>query len=258
MPDEFLITVAVGIGLLLILLVITNLVFVKPPEKELVTVSSVIELGGFKATYVKGTKIHELGSKEVSNGIFFGESKIKYYFEAPEIESAVIKFRVTRTNNLAPLSVRVNNKLVEQRLYAVGDYTVNVPKELLNESMTVELAAQSSLWQIWAPNIYNLRDVEITVKAFSFEPAEFQLDLAEEFITFKEARIEFSLEENVGRVAVVVNDKEIFNDFVRNEQSIALTKEQLKVGTNKIKIVPALGSRFLGIARAVVFYEVER
>ncbi len=258
--DEYLATILIGITVLLAMLIIFNLEFITGPAagKELVTVSKAFEFGDFKATFVKGTKTHDLADKEIYNGVFFGENKIKYHFEAPEIEETTVKFTVARSNNLGPLSVWVNGQLVEQRNYAVGEYTVKVPKEFLNDSMTVEISAMSSLWQIWAPNLYDVRDVNIIVKSFAFEPVDFELALGEEYITFQEGRIEFSLEENVGRMAVLVNDKEIFSDYARNEQSVVFKKEDMKVGTNKIRIVPSLGSRFLGTVRAVVFYEVER
>lgn len=261
MADEYLITVGIGILALALLLLITNAQFIgifggapaAKPAPQLLTAS--FDMGEVKASFIKETKVHELGSKEASSGIFFGESAVRYHFDAPEIESASVKFRVVRANDLGPLFVRYNGQLVEEKQYAVGDYTVNIPKEMLNESSTIELSAASSLWQIWAPNIYTLRNIAITAKSFALEPEEISFGLGEEFAGFKEGRLELDMEDNTGRLSVVLNEKEIFSGRVRNQDSIRINKTDVRAGTNIIRIVPAQGSRFLGTGRVVVFYE---
>ncbi|MBI2578615.1 MAG: hypothetical protein HYW26_02800 [Candidatus Aenigmarchaeota archaeon] len=255
--DEYLLTVGIGVLILALLLLITNAQFITgaAPSRQLVPATSVFDLGSFSSTFVKETKTYDLGSKEVSNGVLFGENKLEFHAEAPEIESALVKFRVARMNDLGPLFVKYNGDVVEKKRYAAGDYAVRVPKEMLNESSTIEMSASSSLWQFWAPNIYSLRNINLIVKSFDFSPAELNFTLGEEYTTLKQGRIEFSLEENTGRMAVVLNGKEIMNDFARNEQSVPFSKEEARAGENKIRIVPLQGSRFSGTAHVVVFWE---
>lgn len=209
-------------------------------------------------SYTKGETTHEAEGKELFNGLLFGSNSLKYELDSNGIEDLVISFRVTRTNNYAPLVIRVGDSIIEKKNYALGEYDVGVDKKLLSDKMTVEISAESSLWRIWAPTLYGLDNIEISEKSYSYQPNEFSFFLKEdEYRTFSEGKIDLSLDESVGGLAIEMNDNPVYSDVVSNYQSIKLTKSELRLGDNTLQLKANINSRFTGKAKLIIFYKTQ-
>ncbi len=177
---------------------------------------------------------------------------MKKHVETQGAQNMTISFSVAGTNNLMPLEVTVNGRKVAQSNYAIGDYSVNVPSEMLSDKMDIQIKPWSSLWKIWAPNQYNVKNARLELRSLYFgkEESAFLLAAGQEF---DEARIELVMDKNIGSMKVELNDKEVFSGFAKDLQSIKLSEEDMKIGENRLEIIPNRNSRFAGTARVVIF-----
>jgi len=248
--DEFLVFLLVGLFLLLFgLLMVFNIGPVGEEERR--TNTTIFETQ-FDAAYVSKVQEASLGSKKLYNGLFFGSNEITRHVETQGAQNMTISFSVASSNNLAPLEIMVNGKRVMQGNYAIGDYTVDVPGEMLSDKMNIQVRPWSSLWKIWAANEYNVKNVRLELRSLYFGKKEsaFLLSSDQEF---DEARVELVMDKNIGSMKVELNDKEVFSGFARDLQSIKLNQTVIRLGENKLEIIPNKNSRFSGTARVVVF-----
>lgn len=192
--------------------------------------------------------------KVVFNGLLFGEDKIRYDLSKTNLQDVTIRFRVNSTNYLGRLIIRVNDTLLEARPFDPGQYTIQVPAELISDHMVIEIAAESSAWRIWAPNIYVLDDVTITFTSYFSESSQFKFYLGEEYFNHEFSKVDIVLSENVGTLLVDVNGRNIWASPVADEQSIVIEKSDLRLGDNIIKFRAAQDSMFWGRAVIVVIY----
>src|SRR3989344_5546117 len=221
MADEFLTFLVAGLIIIAILLVIfAGGIFVEgidgPREfttRKTVTAAAIIGpqdvnvtkvfTANFDASYTKQTTTQSAGTSEIRNGVLFGSSTLKYTVNAAEIEAMAIKFDVTRTNSISELVIVINNQtFLEQKLFR-GHYEYIVPREFLSEKMDIIISARSSTWRLWAPNLYNLENIDFVIKAFSLEQEETNFFLEDwEHDNFRTGKVELNLEENIGRMVL--------------------------------------------------------
>lgn len=250
MADEFLAFLLAGLFLLGTgLLFVSAITPTAPVEPEKTTVFET----GFDVAYASERQAIDVGGKELFNGVFFGSNELEQHVEAEGLESLSVQFTVVGTNNLGPLEIKVNGKTAARGDFAAGDYSIDIGRELLSDKMDIELKPSSSLWKIWAPNMYRLKNVKLETKSLFFGKKESMFLLGGELDDFGEARLEFVMDENIGMMKVEVNDRQVFSDFLKNQHSIELAKTDLKKGENRIEIIPEKNSRFSGVARMVMF-----
>jgi len=207
-------------------------------------------LGSFSANFEQGTRIYDLGSKELKNGLFSSES-IEFYVSEEDIPSAYVEFTVVRTNKLEPLAIRVNGVTVALEKFDVGTHRIELSAEA---EMKIEIAPLSSTWQIWAPNLYELKDIKISVDSFTKNSERFFFDLDEEFDNFIEGRIDFELDHTSGDIIIDINGNIIYEGSVRRAGSISFTKNDVRRGPNSVAIGSAVDSSYEGRASVVIFF----
>ncbi len=215
-----------------------------------------IDMGAVNVSYIKDTRTIGLGAREIYNGLLFGSSSVKYNFET-EIDSLDVIFTVDRTNNYAPLQVKVNGRIVAEERFSEGEHKLSVDKSLLAQKNAIEISSLSSSWRIWAPALYKLGEVKFVVKSLSQKSSSFSFAMDKEYDAFKSGKIDLALEENIGTFMAEMNGKAVYSSPVSNLQSISFDKSAL--GKNNTLVLKAgLNSRFFGKATMKITYVAEK
>jgi len=213
------------------------------------------ELGYFNANFASGTNIYTLGDKVVKNGVFFGNMPFRYNIESMYVEDASIKFTVRDTNNYGPLMIAVNGQVIEKRDFPAGEYTINVPRQLLADNMFIEIYADSSGLRVWAPAFYELGDLRIIVNGYTQNSFAYAFFITEEYDMFNEGRIELNLDKNIGEVTVLINELEVYSGPLENIESLRFDKSYLRYGQNYLSILGNANSDIAGYAKMMIFYK---
>jgi hypothetical protein len=210
-------------------------------------------------SYTKGEIVHVAEGKELFSGLLFGSNSIKYQLNSTGIESLKIEFEVIRTNSYAPLIIKVNDKIVERKNFALGEYSIDVDKSFLSDNMAIAFIADSSSWKIWAPTVYELDNIKIAENSYSYNPNEFKFVVKEdEYRTFSEGRIDLQLDKNIGSLIAELNGNPVYSDVVSNYQSLKFNKDALIIGENVLKLKADVNSVFSGKAKALIFYKTQQ
>ncbi|MBI2971298.1 MAG: hypothetical protein HYY37_02665 [Candidatus Aenigmarchaeota archaeon] len=214
-----------------------------------------IAIGSFNISYIRSTRDIGLGSDYLHNGLLFGSNRMVYHLDEKDVESIDVFFTVAKTNSYAPLSIQVNGETVSERTYVPGEYTVPIDRGLFNESVTVEIAPQSSSWRIWAPTVYALEDVTLRVRSFSSQIKEHDFDVFETaYNNFQSGKITVMLDENVGQFNAEMNGQLIRSGAVKDVDVIRFNQSALKLGKNTVAFKPELNSVFSGTANMSIEY----
>jgi len=214
--------------------------------------SKVFSFGQFDASFESGTKEYDLGDRKLQSGVISGGERIEFSVSQNDVTSAYVEFTVASTNSIEPLSIIVNGKSVESEKYSLGVHRVELPA---SDNMKIEIVPVSSLWKIWAPNIYGLKDIKVSVSGFSKSSDRFFFDLGDEFDSLIEARIDFGLSQASGNIIVDVNGKIVYEGSVSRAGSVTISKNDLRRGSNSIAIGGSQNSHFSGDSSFVIFYK---
>ncbi|MCX6818386.1 MAG: hypothetical protein NT129_00100 [Candidatus Aenigmarchaeota archaeon] len=234
---------------------VNGTILVGPEDVNAITRYSI----DINTSYTKGETVHEAEGKGLFNGLLFGSNSIKYQLNSNGIENLAIVFEIIKTNNYAPLIIKVNDKIAEKKNFALGKYTVTADKAMLTDDITVELFADSSSWKIWAPAVYELDNIKIIENSYSYKPNEFKFVVKEdEYRTFSEGRIDLQLDNNAGNLIAELNDNPVYADTVSNYQSLKFTKNELRIGENVLQLKADVNSVFSGKAKMIIFYKTQR
>ncbi len=221
---------------------------------DIIEVVKVFNITQFRASnLLENTETDRL-DKVVFNGLLFGEDKIRYDLSKTNLQDVRIHFHVKSTNYYGRLIIRVNDQTIEARPFDPGDYTITVPAQLISDHMVIEIAAESSAWRIWAPDIYMLEDTSITFTSYFSESSQFLFYLGEEYQALEFAKVDLVFSENVGTLFVDINGRTIWASPVADVQSIVIEKSNLRLGDNVIKFRADKDSRFSGRGAIVVVY----
>lgn len=190
----------------------------------------------------------------VQSGLLFGEEKITYDLIKPGLQDVTLNFRITSTNDLGDLIIKLNGEVIESRHFEAGQYSIRISPELLKDENHFEISAESSWWKIWAPNIYKITDVSIDYTSYFSDFSQFKFYLGEEFLNMEFAKIDLLLPQNVGSLIVELNGKPVWNSPVGNLQSIVFDKTSLRLGDNIVTLKAGKNSMFLGNGTIVVIF----
>lgn len=213
------------------------------------------ELGYFNADFASGTSIYTLGNRAIKNGVLFGNAPFRYHIESRYVEDARIKFTVTDTNNYGPLMIVVNGYIIEKRHFTPGEYTILVPKQLLSDSMYIEIFAESSGLKIWAPSYYELADIRLVITGFTQNSFAHAFFITEEYDMFNEGRIELTMDKNKGDIVILMNDIELYSGPITDIEALRFDRSYLRYGQNYVTIMATENSEFAGYAKMMVFYK---
>lgn len=226
----------------------------KPQEPGIIEAVKTFSIPNWCASNLIDRRTTELVSRDVFSGLLFGENKVVYNLSKSALQDVEINFVVTDTNDLGDMLITVNGKLLEKRRFPAGTYSINVPAEMIEDHMLIEIVAESSYWKIWAPNIYRISDASATFTSYFEESAQYKFYLGEEYINLEFAKVDLVLEDNVGTLIVDINGRTIWDSPVADMQSIRLDKADLRLGDNIIKFRSEKDSLFCGEGTIVVIF----
>lgn len=111
------------------------------------------------------SKIYELGSQRVHNGLIFGNNFAHFNLKSDfKPESATLTFKVTYTNSMQPMTITINDEFKVTKYFERGEHTIEIDGSYLHEENTIDIEPVSSGWMLWAPAIYDLEDIKFTVR----------------------------------------------------------------------------------------------
>ncbi len=254
--NEFVYFLFAGLIILAVLIAAFGLTFQKAetskPHEGFIVAIKTFTIPYVIASDVLQTQIADLESRWVQNGLLFGEEKITYSLIKSGLQDVTINFRVTSTNGLGKLMIKVNNNIIENRIFDPGVYSIKVNNELVKEKNQIEIAAESSWFRIWAPNLYKIADASIVYTSFSEDFSQYKFYLGEEYISFEFAKADLVFEENIGTLIVGLNGREIWKSPTNDLQSIKLDKIDLRLGDNIIAFKASDNSQFVGVGKIAV------
>lgn len=203
----------------------------------------------FDTRYLRDDSQYYIRSANLYSGLINGNNDLSYEFEYPV--DVHIEFSVKSTNHIAPLMITVNDRVVSSKFYTVGDYSLDIPKGMLEKKSRITIMTASSSWKLWAPSIYNLTDIRIMEKSFAEKPAEYTFYFNQE--NFQSARLELQFTKNTGEAIIELNGNILHDGSLQDEVSLAMPKEYL-AKENVITIRPKKNSEFSGFLKTLVFY----
>ena len=104
-------------------------------------------------------------------------------------------------------------------------------------------------------DLYNLENIDFVITAFSLEQEETNFFLEDwEYDNFRTGKVELNLEENIGRMVLIVNGDTAFSDSVGDLDTVSIQKSYFKKGTNSVIFSGRENSKFAGRARIRITY----
>ena len=280
--DSFTSTVIAGLVIILGLLVLFNGIgcqgyycFWSPPATTTTTIQTIanmsgdlvgvqeaevfrpIHLGNFNVSYLSGSYQNVIGGKTLFNGLMFGSSQMDIHTEVPtDTVGTRLEFDVGTTNGYGAIEINVNGKTIEKKKYEMGHYSVNIPKDLLENSNTIKLIPESSYWRIWAPTYYEISNVTVVSDTLSFNGFETYFNVYQkEFDKMNAARLDTLISHSEGYLVVEINRHVIFDGVPHNDELIAINKSYLKVGMNQLILKTRENGKICGNALLVIVYK---
>ncbi len=101
----------------------------------------------------------ELGEFNVFNGLITGKGFKRFVLQTAD-GKAVLRLNITKTNSMAPLTIIVNDEVVNDKILKEGVYEFDA---VLDQTTAIEFKPASSSWKLWAPNFYELTAELITL-----------------------------------------------------------------------------------------------
>src|SRR3989338_3184401 len=216
-------------------------------------------IGNFNTSYKLDIIEYDLGERRLFSGVLFGSESLKFEIQNPEsMQKITLNFMIKNTNNLADLDIKLNGKLIEKKRYNIGEYKItldnSVPKYI------IELVPESSGWQIWSPNIYELTEVIIHTENFIDKQDSFTFDIdSDTYVKLTKVQIDLDMVDYVGALVIRINNKDLFSDNItRFVKQITFDRSIFEVGKNTVTFASGPQSEFVGNAKLKAFYTSEK
>ncbi len=216
----------------------------------------------FKASYVEDTNNYELPDRKLVNGLLFGSNEMLIDVKALDsVSEAYLTFNVKDTNKYGPLVILVNNEQVASAPYNLGSQKMEIPSEQLNKligDVTITVKPASSGWFIWAPNLYDLAEVELVITGMKQNTQNLDFELTDDqteghergWITLTE------MKRTTGAVSIFLNDRHLYNGSAAVTQ-IDYDKEDLQ-NENTLTIVPEKNAKMEGNMNFLLYYRSQK
>jgi len=223
-----------------------------------------VDLGYINISHISHEKSITSERKKIFNGLLFGSEELVVHVNVDNetLRGAKIVFKVVNTNNYGRLRVYLNDMLMNEGYYAVGEYELEVDLSRLKKENKVRFAVESSGWKLWAPAIYELEDAGLLLFSKDFIPTqrEFFLYSAEvERLTRDKGYLTLDLTTKQGNLTVKLNDEQIFYGAVnRSFFQVLFDQSVLRVGKNEVEFLPEENSRFEGQASLIFYYTIPK
>jgi len=216
-----------------------------------------IPLGDVDTSYLSGEKTTTALDKNIFSGLLFGSNSLKIdVARMADYLGAYIEFDIQDTNNYGALVITLDGNAIARDYYGIGNHRILLGN--ISENSRVEIYAESSLWKIWAPAQYNLKNIKVVEQSLYSRPQEFSFMLYDEYDTMTQAFIDLNLDTRSGELITEINGNQVAKDFVpRNFYRVVATKPVFVKGENIITFRSEQNSNFTGTASMTVYYMKE-
>jgi len=218
-----------------------------------------VDLGEINVSYGSKETKNEITDKYLFNGLLFGSNRLDINFtvDTKNLVGAYLRFDVTKANNYGSLIVKVNDEIIKQGGFSVGEYQFLINKSIIKQDNKIEIIPTSSAWKIWAPTVYELSNIEFGYQSLSSKADKIYFNIYEdEFNNLAEidGRIVLDLTEHKGKLNAVLNGNEIFFNETRSYQTIYFDQDILRLGSNSIEFVAETEGLFQGNVNLIFYY----
>ncbi|MEM7827015.1 MAG: hypothetical protein QXQ40_02210 [Candidatus Aenigmatarchaeota archaeon] len=233
-----------------------NVMLVGPKAVE---VWRTVEFKELNTSYGSEEIIYSIADNRLFNGLLFGANKIeiKSKVDLKTTIGAYLSFDVKDTNSYGSLIIKVNGNTINQSRFEIGNHKLIINKSLLKEENIIEVIPTSSNWKIWAPTVYDLKNMQFVHQELYSHQNSFSFIVYEaeyNSLVNKHGKILLDLTERRGRLKIILNGKEVFSGEVeRSTKAIDFDQSYLKLGENSIEFVAEDG-RFQGYAGLTLYF----
>jgi len=270
--DEFTIFLVAGLIILAVLFAVFNLntaptgKAVGAQEISVVNLSTAMPVGpesflqlrtlsfSFDSSNLRQAQEADFGNVTLQSGVLFATNEEKQAITLDNPSKMDIDFTVTKSNGLGPLVTKINGQVVDSRVLEPGDYVFHVDNALLSKDMVITMAAASSGWQIWAPNVYEIQNLRIEAEGYTAKGANYVFNLDQEVPNFATGKVDLSLNQNVGELKAVLNQRTVFDARPPSAVSFEIIRPDLQQGQNALSLQSANDSAFSGTGVISIYY----
>jgi hypothetical protein len=248
MPDFVPVLVAAVLSLIVLLLVFGGSMFFSPVSRQggIKSSSKTIVLGeDLVVMYVEGQENLTSFGGEVTQGLF-GNSEKKINFDVDNSKDAsegIIKLRLWNSNYYGNLFVNVNGEEVYRGAPQIGEKTIIFDGDILKDTNTIEVQAESSGWKIWAPTVY-IFNADLSVNYLGRKTQSLSFDLTNlEITNVNRARLlVFGTRDGSGNLNARLNGREIFSGLTTVYTDFGI--DTLRVGNNTLELSTEKNTRY--------------
>ncbi|MFH8107645.1 MAG: hypothetical protein QXJ25_01330 [Candidatus Aenigmatarchaeota archaeon] len=222
----------------------------------------IIRFDNINASYHAGEVLKSLSDRRIYNGLLFGSNKVEMTvnIDTNKTIGAFLSFFVNNTNGYGALIIKVNDIIINDKKLPIGEHIFFLNNSILREKNTIEIFATSSSWKLWAPTVYELRNVKFVSQELFAKRSNYTFNIYEdEFKNLrkdKKAELSLDLRERRGKLKIEINSNEIFNNEVeKSRKTIYFDQSLLKKEINEIEFV-ALDGAFEGFAELKFYFNV--
>lgn len=222
----------------------------------------IIKFDNINTSYHAGEVLKTLSDRRIYNGLLFGSNKVEMTvsIDTEKTVGAYLSFFVNKTNSYGDLIIKVNDILINDKKLLIGEHIFFLNKSILREKNIIEIFATSSGWKIWAPTVYELRNIKFVSQELFAKRSNYTFNVYdEEFKNLrkdKKAELSLDLRERKGKLKIDVNSNEIFkNEVEQSRKKIYFDQSILKRDVNEIEFI-ALDGNFEGFAELKFYFNV--
>lgn len=220
----------------------------------------VTRFDNINTSYYAGEVLKSLSDRRIYNGLLFGSNKVELEVSVDinETVGAYLSFFVNKTNSYGALIIKINDIVINNRKTPLGEHIFFLNTSILKEKNKIEIFAESSSWKIWAPTVYELRNIKFVSQELFAKESSYTFNIYdEEFKNLrkdKKGEIYLDLRERRGRLKISINSHEVFNDEVdRSTKTIYFDPSVLKEDKNEIEFT-AIDGVFEGFAELKFYF----
>jgi hypothetical protein len=217
----------------------------------------------FQVSYITEKKSFiDLEDLVLENGLFTTNEYQRVFSltedELNKLSSAILTGEVQDTNLYGRLLIGLNGETIYSGYVSSGDgFEVSLNRSMFQPRNEFLLTAESSGWRLWAPTVYQVRNLQLKSDFTGEVSQKFDFHVKEEEIPVTLGRIILKFDEikGDGRLFVSVNGERVFNGTPNLIQWIDF--EDLAVeGKNTVGMVSERGTEFtVRDAEVIVFWE---
>lgn len=220
----------------------------------------------FQVSYITEKKSFiDLDSLVLENGMFTTNEYQRVFSltedELNKLSSATLYGEVDDTNLYGSLVISLNGKILYSQFIRPGEsFSVDLNRSFFQPRNSFIATAESSGWRLWAPTVYQIKNLELKSDFTGDVSQSFDFHVKEEEMPVKLARIILKFDEiNQGRLYVSVNNEQVFNGTPSLDQWIEIDNATIiNEGKNTVGLVSERGKEFtVREARIIIFWNRE-